>query len=759
MTMKKNYKLLRTLAVIAAIVSTYSVFASNDASVVKVGSLSSGSNVAIAKMKKGWGLSISNSTGQNATQSCPVILSLIDGENKESIVELPYSKVKAQNEMVIASATVKTEAGDKFNVTDKWYINDDDLILDRTVTVLKASGNAGFASSISLQLDKAVGWDELNFFAPGLLYGDPSYDGVTSPGGTRYNDIKHFTIREDFLPAPLYGFLQNNGYSITLLDMNPDCTTTLEETRTGLREGTLTDKKFKVGAFSSYANEGRVSIGYTMPSATIVFRGNQRGRTGQTGEEAQYGWCRRYNTVEEGFSQQYKVAFRVSSYNSFPDFTRSSYRWAWDILKPTVYWHDINQVRTCLANQLSSLVNTFDDRTGLPYIVKTKSGKVWEDANNPTAFWRAPLGFVGKHIESADQLLREGDRDKTERGKKMRQQGLAMINTALKYIPTDKPVCGGVNLMDGSHSTTNPPIWFMREATDDMVRLIEALQRERKNGIDHPDWLKWCKDFADWAITLQRQDGSFPRSFRLETSDIVEPSGTTSYNVVPLFVRLTEETNNPVYLNSAIRAAEYVWESFGKRGVFIGGAIDNPNITDKEAGLLSCEAFLYLYEATKQNKWLERAKVAADFAETWTWIWNVPMPDDAPESELCWSHDAPTIGVQGITANVAGHVDQFLDMSIPAYAKLYEYTGDRHYYDFARILMHNCKIMIALPGRMYGMIAPGFQTENFRMGADYSGRGYGTPEKWMPWVTTNHLFGINRTEEINKPLFDSLIAK
>ena len=46
------------------------------------------------------------------------------------------------------------------------------------------------------------------------------------------------------------------------------------------------------------------------------------------------------------------------------------------------------------------------------------------------------MGFVGKNIECADQLLREGDRDKTERGQKMRQTGLAIISSLIQALPT-----------------------------------------------------------------------------------------------------------------------------------------------------------------------------------------------------------------------------------------------------------------------------------------------------------------------------------
>jgi hypothetical protein len=49
--------------------------------------------------------------------------------------------------------------------------------------------------------------------------------------------------------------------------------------------------------------------------------------------------------------------------------------------------------------------------------------------------------------------------------------------------------------------------------------------------------------------------------------------------------------------------------------------------------MLSMEAYLSLYDASKEAKWLERAKAAANFTESWIWIWNVPTPEDADNNE------------------------------------------------------------------------------------------------------------------------------
>jgi hypothetical protein len=102
-------------------------------------------------------------------------------------------------------------------------------------------------------------------------------------------------------------------------------------------------------------------------------------------------------------------------------------------------------------------------------------------------------------------------------------------------------------------------------------------------------------------------------------------------------------------------------------------------------------------------------------------------------------------------ARVAGGVDQYLAWAVPSYAKLYKYTQDEHYLDVARVLLHGTKAMLALPGRTYDLLGPGWQQEHRRMGP--GGRGFGAHRTRLPWVSVNHLHGITGLEEFDKALF------
>ena len=95
-----------------------------------------------------------------------------------------------------------------------------------------------------------------------------------------------------------------------------------------------------------------------------------------------------------------------------------------------------------------------------------------------------------------------------------------------------------------------------------------------------------------------------------------------------------------------------------------------------------------------------------------------------------------------------------LDWAVPSYAKLYKLTRDEHYLDVARVLLHDTKSMLALPGRTYDLLGPGWQQEHWSMGPGH--RGLGAHRNWLPWVSINHLHSIMGLEQFDKDLYQRL---
>ena len=708
-----------------------------------LGKLEHGETVSFVKASEGsWGIEISGAETPRIMQSQPARIELYKDDNNIIALFAGYEKVTKSSSGINAQTKIKSGTV-VFNIRDSWSIKGPVLSVSRKIDV-EGKTDGGFNSSVVLTVDPSVKWTDVNYMAPGALYGDPTFDGELSPGGTANYAARRFLMREDMIPAPLFALSFSNGTHVTTLNPSPNGATTVEETR--LTRDVMTDSRYLFGSLGAWQiDQEPITFGFIFPGTANVYP-----RAGKL--NAPPRWIRRYHPVTEGVTHSYHVDFRFGRGESFRDVTRESWRWAWNTLNPEVYPIDVEQMRQVLTDHMLSQAVTIEGRTAIPFVISTM-----DTAKHRQWNWTmSAMGFVGKTIECADQLLRESDRDKTERGQKMRQTGLSIIASLIQALP-EVPLQG-----TGYDFATGKPwdhVWvapWLRNATEDMRVLMRAYKREQSLGYEHPEWFSWIKTYIDWLLLQQREDGSFPRRWVEGSNEVAEATGTTSYCPVPLLVMMTEETGDPKYQQAALRAAEFVWENWGKRGLFVGGASDNPNITDKEAGMLSLEAFLSLYESTNDKKWLERARAAGDFAETWMWIWNVPMPMDAHDSLLHWKKGVPTIGLQGITALHPGGVDEYLDWSVPSYAKLYKYTNDPHYLDVARILLHNTKSMVALPGRLYDMKGIGWQQEHWRLGPGGAGRGVGGHRFWLPWVSANHLYGITGLEEFDPELFRQL---
>jgi hypothetical protein len=768
---------------------------------IVLGRLANGAAVTFIRVGSGeWGIEISGAAVPRLAQRGPAEIEVYRSWQDIRRVSASYQSVQKKAEAVVAKAHVPSGGAAAFAVEDRWMISGDVLSLSRKVSVTGTEGNAGFLSSIQLSTEPTIAWADADYLAPGLLYGDPSYDGDTSPGGVLNHRAKRFSIREDLLSAPLFGVSFRDGRWVAVLDPSPRGDTTWAET-TAPAATPVIDEHIQFGALGAReAREGGVEFGFWLPGLTEELTG------GFGGVKPTPVVRRRYHPVKAGFSQSYEVAFRFGQGATFRGMEREAWRWAWETLNPRVTPVDLEVVRRTLIDHLADRVLTVDDRAGVPFLFDAVTGKpgsyrsmamprlpaapagqvrpaiapfmrnelspedarslaVWarsvgvdlDPQARELALWpKVVMGFVSKGIEQAEQFLLEGDRDPSPRGQKMRKYGLEIIDSFIRLVPMSPPAGEGFNMRTAKPDcgSGGAGIVTLRAPSEGMRTLLDVYRREKRQGREHPGWIEWCLQFADWLLPQQRQDGSFPRSWTAGTGETKEDSGTSSYNPVPFLVKLSAETGRKEYLESAIRAADYVWANFGSHGVFVGGATDNPNITDKEAGMLSMEAFLTLYESTKEPKWLERAQAAGSYAESWIWIWNVPMPPDANNADLGWKRGVPTVGVQGITAGVAGGVDDYLDWAVPAYARLCKYTNDEHYLDVARILLFDTKVMLALPGRTYDLLGPGWQQENWRMGPNM--RGIGSHRSWLPWVSINHLHGITGLEQFDPALYQRL---
>jgi hypothetical protein len=583
---------------------------------------------------------------------------------------------------------------------------------------------------------------DIRHFAPGTMYGAPEHIDPLAAGGISNYMAGALEIREDMLPAPVYGLHFADGSSVAVLNPKPDGASTMADF--DKPQEMQIDKRFRFGAFGAGDRlEGGVEFGYWFPG-TLGFM-NKAHLTTPT-EAAHL----RYHPMEDGLTQEYQVVLRFEEGVSFHDFYKNIWRWAWELMAPKIYHHDLDVVRRSLIDMMAEQVETHDGRSGLPNSINMK--------NNPrTRDPKAVMGFTGKNLEAAVFFIMNAARGESPLDAEHRQKGLDIIRSFLK-LKVAPPEGEGFDIETGELQLALPQdkVVYLRSFTDDMKILLRGYEFEMARGHDHPEWLAWCKEFGDWLLTQQQPSGGFPRAWEPGTGKVADPAPQSSYNPVPLLVHLTQITGEPQYLEAAVRAAEFCWTTEHVYDHYVGGTIDNPNILDKEGATLAVEAYLAVYGYTKQQRWIDRAAHAADNAETYMYTWNVPMPVDADDGELHWAKDAPTNGLNVVSTSRPGLADLYLAFDVDEFTHLYKLTGDEHYLELATLLLHNSNHMLALPDRPRDLPGVGWTSEHIACGPPHRGRGLN--HLWLPWVNTCRLNGILFTEELDPELFEEMKA-
>jgi hypothetical protein len=660
-----------------------------------------------------------------------------------------YRSLESKSGKWIGRGVVEGAQDLSFTFVDEWSVEGFTLRLNRSV---KVQGNldGGFRSSATLEITEPKKWPEVEWFSPGMIYGNFAHLRNNSFGAGNYYQPGNYAvwIREDRMPAPLMSARFADSSTLSVLNSAPIGATTHSEGN-DFSHASRADARFLFGAIGAQENAHSLQLGFLFPGSEGQI---SYGRKSSQHATAQAKWRRRYHPIKDGFSQSYEVSFRFGSAEDFTTFVSDSWRWAWATLKPKANPQNLGAIWRHVVDVVAENTLEFDSRAGTQIISPAIPGQKEREVT------KSIMGFIGYALGSAEMMLAASNLDSTDRGAELRRKAEKSIESFLR-IPMAPPAGEGFFHKSGEYATSQGGYetdheLFLRCFTDDMKSLMRAYEDEQRAGRTHADWIVWVRQFADWLLTQEKPSGGFIRSWMPRTAKVVSDSPTGSFMAVPFYAQLYRITGEKKYLDVAIRTAEFAWNEGQNVGRFVGGTIDNPDVIDKEAATISLEGYLALQDITKDVRWLERAKAAAAMAETWMYIWNVPMPADSPAEKLQWKRGVPTTGMQLIAT---GHslVDAYMAFDVASFAKLYRLTGDKHYLEVATILLHNTKAMIELPGKPLGLRGPGWQQEHYCFSLP---RGIGRHQFWLPWVAISQLRGIKDLRTQDTELYQQLAA-
>lgn len=622
----------------------------------------------------------------------------VDGDR----IEGRYEQAVVENGELGCEGSLTSRRGTTFRFRDRYRASARQAFdMEREVEVVAAgAGDTAFNSLFHIDLGRETAFGKHEYFVPGLWYRTNFTLPVAGSLASDPND-RYFLFREDRLPLPVVAARDRaSGDTVALTHVQADPTTFAGDQG----PDPVVDERLQFGSLGVVRRD-QLSLAFMFPGS--------EGEKNRTPGGKKKSWALRSHPVRAGVVHRYRLMMSATTTASYPALVEHAWKQAFDRYRPKLRRVDLPRV-------CAGLIETLDyyfvgksagyDAPGFPFSVYLPSGDV--------RAYNYQMGFVGRQIPNAFFLIHEGI---AQARNDWRAKGTAIVNFWAQeslcsdgwprtwYDPAREPgKKGRWRPADNRHGGT-----AMRVAATGMEGMLSAWLAMREARNDRPAWLAACRRFGDWLVSNQNEDGSFFLAYGPLNADgrrePTESSKAASCNPIRFLVALYQATDDERYLQAARRAGEYCLEHSHQPYFYAGSVVDNPVTPDRESGQEAMAAYLALRDATKEKRWLEAAVQAARYTETWMMAYEVPAVADGPQG---FPADRSIVG-QTVIATGHSAADLGLAFSTYDYYRLYLFTGDEHFLDIARLLLHNTKQALNWDGSLYPDLPRGLQLEAF----------------------------------------------
>lgn len=685
----------------------------------------------------------------------PVSLKLWNGEQKDQpvIIEQCYDRVGKKEDMLIGICHVDGKEAGAFQLEDFYSKIDGKIILKRYFKVLQSGTMKGVRLYYSMALypQEQTAFEQLRYFAPPAIFDKNDLD---EDGYEDYFRTQKLLWREDRFNYPMFMAYHPEKLRAIRIerDILPNWDTiperrvdpvTMEPDRYFLQKtdiGSLgiwgeSDKNVCLKACYPFY-EGEATIGMYIVK-TVPFGAFWPAKDG------------------ESFEVSYKIS--GDAYEDFHDACWDSVRKVITEKKPGA--------RALLADA-ETLVKYRLEALNRYYVEKPAK----EDQNCPAGYVLnchpgdgvqleniIQYGFTGQNILNAYNVLRYGyENDNQEYQRRARRITDFFADTI--HIPESGMFYNLYNVdmkrvnfwwtglllplayAEGTElSGLMGPLYeyrkdiidrlaklkgaYLRCMNEDVTALLRIYLLEKQHGQEHENWIAAVKNYCEFLLRTQEANGSWYRAYDLSGQPITEPQiwfGATIYEKksstatsIPLLVEMSDFSQDNRYLDAAIKAGRFVKEYMIDRVKYNGGVHDSiyakGQLIDNESILYPMFGMLSLYEATKEEDFLDGTIKAAHMNASWVCLWNVPLP---PESTLK-KYGFNSIGMGACDTCGAGYVHPFQLMCVAETAKIAILTKDQELFEVARLYWLGCSQTVALPENDWGYQYYGLQEEGY----------------------------------------------
>ena len=563
---------------------------------------------------------------------------------------------------------------------------------------------------------------EGDFYLPGFWYHKNLRSPKESPS---FHTSDSWTFREDRLSTPLCCVLdpsKEKYYSVLrIADYKNDALTTHKQ-----GEVMLSDKS-DIG-YLGFVNDGgysSISFGYPNQETPTTYIRKR------TLSPATYAFA----FLAKGETMDLKWQFKEGDADSYASLVRQMWEYSFDTYHPQI-------VATAFSDDYikQTLTNYFRESFVESDYLHFTSGEGLACAECGHGKG-AEVGFIGRVLLNAFNSLEYGtihnDQELIDKGSIVFDdylvKGLAENGLFKEHINTQ---------------TRQPEQnCSIRRQSEGIYAVLLYLDFEKKCGRSHPQWEEAVRNLLNLLLTLQNEDGSFPRKFDYDLSILDETGGSTGSATLPLIMGY-KYFKDKRYLNAAQKTVEYLENEIVDKSDYFSSTLD-ARCEDKEAAIAAATATYYMSLCSKgkyRDHCAELCRKASYFVLSWYYTWDVPFSQGQMLGDLGFK----TRGWGNVSAE-NNHVDVFIFEFGNVLEWLSEYFSEPRFTEFLGVIKSSMKQLLPVEGNLKGIAKAGFYPEvvqhtNWDYG--HNGKGFYNDYFAPGWTVASlwELYTPGRTE-------------
>lgn len=571
--------------------------------------------------------------------------------DEEKWLRIPFQTAEVTNKHLVLQGEIRDDFGCVWRAQDQITLEGNDIIFHREITLTQGcrnETNAPFAFFVGFEVNQSQYPLTENSYhlIPGMSYNDNPFGEGLYPKNVTKND-NQFLFRADRLAIPGQ-IVSTKDFSLGFYRLN-------EKPEKGAIDG----EQFSVG-FMNHSNYHEFAFYYPERELNRSY-----GRKGEWNTS-----YRKAMSLSEGQTVSSVFYLTVRKRKTKHDYA--------DIL-----WSIMNRAKKVnRPRQALSLLEAYHKR------VKGANKHFWTTAGTTTEEVSATKGWYGHRVNHLDE---KATLDIVDFRVGFIGRSLMMATETLRLGLETKQndnVLRATQLIDWfcMHAPTkegwffpdyNGQKWFTswkadsisaRKQSEGIIQLLEAYHLAKRNHQDHPCWLHTAKSSLNWLIE-HGQHGAYSRWYQFDGS-LADPLQTHTPYVITALIKMYQLTRESKYLSEAQKSWEWVVDHIIEPEIYFGGTLD-ASTEDKEAAIITAEAGVMLFEATRDQMYLEGAKKACDQVLSYMMMYNLTFPKGTSLEQQGFQ----TFGTTLVSPE-NNHIDPY---TTSALIKVGVYSGDMKY--------------------------------------------------------------------------------